>query len=283
MVEVLLTLFGIVIAYMIIGFKIVPQSQVYLVEKLGKYNRTLFPGPHLIVPFIENVKFQVSVLERQLPSRNISTITKDNVNIGVELAVLYRISEASKTFYRIQNVDQAIVTTVTGVVRSVIGKTDFDGVQTNRGEISETIQKELTDVMSEWGIVLSRVEIIDIDVDENTKEAMQLQLNAERTRRALVTEAEGKKQAAVLQADAELYTAEREADAKRVLSDANAYSLKIISQAINDGGRESVDFEMRKVYADAIKHLGNQASSKIVLLPNEIVENFSNSLKKIMK
>ena len=138
-------------------------------------------------------------------------------------------------------------------------------------------------MMSEWGIVLSRVEIIDIDVDENTKEAMQLQLNAERTRRALVTEAEGKKQAAVLQADAELYTAEREADAKRVLSDANAYSLKIISQAINDGGRESVDFEMRKVYADAIKHLGNQASSKIVLLPNEIVENFSNSLKKIMK
>ena len=98
MIEVLLTLFGIVIAYMIVGFKIVPQSQVYLVEKLGKYNRTLFPGPHLIVPFIENVKFQVSVLERQLPSRNISTITKDNVNIGVELAVLYRISEASKRF-----------------------------------------------------------------------------------------------------------------------------------------------------------------------------------------
>lgn len=283
MSTILLLIFFAVVVYIFMGVNIVPQSQVYLVEKLGRYNKTLEPGLNLIIPFIENVRFKVSILERQLPSSKISAITKDNASIEIEMAVLYRISEAARAFYRIQNVDLAIVTTVTGVVRNVIGRTEFDGVQVNRSQISESIEKDLSSVMSEWGIALSRVEIVDVEVDAKTKESMQLQLNAERTRRALVTEAEGNKQSAILVADAELYSAKRNADAKKVLADADAYSLDIISSSIKKGGSDSVNFEMRKLYADAIKSLGNQPASKIVVLPTEILDTLSSSLKQFIK
>lgn len=264
-----------IVIFFIAGVKIVPQSQNYLVERLGRYSRTLEAGLHIITPFIETVRHKVDILERQLPTREISTITLDNVTIGIHLAILYRITEASKTMYRIRDVDQAIQTTVTGVVRSVIGRTDLDGVQSNRRELSESIESELRTVMAEWGIVLSRVEIIDVKVDDETRNAMQLQLNAERTRRAMVREAEGRKESERLKADAELYTAQKQADAKKTLADAEAYAVKVVSEAIANGGASAVDFEVRKIQADAIKSLGTQQNSKLVLIPSSVLDSLS--------
>jgi regulator of protease activity HflC (stomatin/prohibitin superfamily) len=264
-----------IVIFFIAGVKIVPQSQNYLVERLGRYSRTLEAGLHIITPFIETVRHKVDILERQLPTREISTITLDNVTIGIHLAILYRITEASKTMYRIRDVDQAIQTTVTGVVRSVIGRTDLDGVQSNRRELSESIESELRTVMAEWGIVLSRVEIIDVKVDDETRNAMQLQLNAERTRRAMVREAEGRKESEKLKADAELYTAQKQADAKKTLADAEAYAVTVVSEAIANGGASAVDFEVRKIQADAIKSLGTQQNSKLVLIPSSVLDSLS--------
>ncbi len=266
---------GLIVIFFAVGVKIVPQSQNYLVERLGRYSRTLEAGLHIITPFIETVRHKVDILERQLPTREISTITLDNVTIGIHLAILYRITEAAKTMYRIRDVDQAIQTTVTGVVRSVIGRTDLDGVQSNRRELSESIESELRTVMAEWGIVLSRVEIIDVKVDDETRNAMQLQLNAERTRRAMVREAEGRKESERLKADAELYTAQKQAEAKKTLADAEAYSVKVVSEAISNGGTSAVDFEIRKIQADAIKSLGTQQNSKLVLIPSTVLDSLS--------
>jgi regulator of protease activity HflC (stomatin/prohibitin superfamily) len=122
--------------------------------------------------------------------------------------------KAENSVYRINDIDQAIKTTVTGVVRSVIGKTDLDGVQSNRRLITQAIEEELRAVTEEWGIVLSRVEIVDVEVDDETRSAMQLQLNAERNRRAVVRQAEGEREAAQLKADADLYTAQKQAEAQ---------------------------------------------------------------------
>lgn len=191
------------------GIKIVPQSENWLVERLGKFNRKLEAGLHLIIPFFESVRYKVPIQERQLPPKPINAITLDNVTISVSLAVLYRIVDASRTMYRISNVDDAILTIVNGTVRNVIGKTDLDGVQSNRRNLSEEISNDLDTVSLEWGIALTRVEILEVDVDPETKQAMQLQLNAERNRRARVREAEGQKEATQLQADAELYAAEK--------------------------------------------------------------------------
>jgi regulator of protease activity HflC (stomatin/prohibitin superfamily) len=270
------------ISFVILSVKIVPQSQNYVIERLGRYHRTLEAGLHLIVPVVDMVRHKIDILERQLPSREISTITLDNVTITVKLAILYRIVDAAKSVYRIKGIEQAIQTTVIGVVRSVIGRTDLDGVQSNRRELSEVIEDDMRVVTQEWGIILSRVEIIDVDVDEETRKAMQMQLNAERTRRALVRTAEGEKEAAQLKADAELYTSQKLAEAKKMLADAEAYSVAVVAKAIADGGESAINFEIKKIQAEAIKTLGTQENTKIVLLPAELLETLSSVVQRVV-
>ena len=271
------------LAVVFAGFSviIVPQTTNYLVERLGRYHRTLDAGLHIVIPIVETVRSRVSVLERQMDTRRISTITLDNVTISIDLAILYRVTDASRAFYRVDDMDQAIQTTVVGTVRSVIGKTDLDGVQSNRRELSDAMETELRVVSQEWGIILTRVEIIDVEVDAETRSAMQLQLNAERTRRALVREAEGKREAAQLEADAQLYAAQREAEAKRTLAEAEAFAIQVVSGSISKGGQAAIDFEVRKVNAEAIKVLGSSASSKVVVIPSDVIDVFSKAFGKI--
>lgn len=275
---VLLVFVGLVLIALKLGVKIVPQSENWLVERLGKFNRKLEAGLHLIIPFFEAVRYKVPIQERQLPPRPINAITLDNVTISVSLAVLYRIVDASKTMYRIANVDDAIMTIVNGTVRSVIGKTDLDGVQSNRRQLSEEIESDLQVVSDEWGILLTRVEILEVDVDPETKQAMQLQLNAERNRRALVREAEGKKQATELDADAQFYAAQKEAEAMKVRAEAEAYAVTVVSQAIAAGGQSAVEFEVKKIQAQAIEELGKSNNAKIVLLPSDVLSGLSGAV-----
>ncbi len=263
------------------GIKIVPQSENWLVERLGKFNRKLEAGLHLIIPFFESVRYKVPIQERQLPPKPINAITLDNVTISVSLAVLYRIVDASRTMYRISNVDDAILTIVDGTVRNVIGKTDLDGVQSNRRNLSEEISNDLDTVSLEWGIALTRVEILEVDVDPETKQAMQLQLNAERNRRARVREAEGQKEATQLQADAELYAAEKEAQARKIRADAEAYAVQAVSRAIADGGASAVEFEIRKLQAQAVQDLGKGQNGKLVLIPTDVVSSLSGALQRL--
>lgn len=262
--------------------RVVPQSQNYLVERMGKFNRTLEAGLHLIVPVFETVRHKVDILERQLPTIRITAITLDNVTIDISLAILYRVVHPARAMYRVQNVDQAIQTMVIGTVRSVIGKTDLDGVQSNRRQLSDEMETELQTVSSEWGIVLSRVEIVDVDVDAETKSAMQMQLNAERTRRALVREAEGKKEAAQLTADAELYAAQRNAEARKVVAEAEAYSVAVISKAIGEGGTAAIDLEVKKIQADAVRALSTSANAKFVLMPADVLDGLRDAAVRLL-
>ena len=264
------------------SIKIVPQSENWLVERLGKFNRKLEAGLHLIIPFFEAVRFRVPILERQLPPKPINAITLDNVTISISLAVLYRIVDASKTLYRISNVDDAIMTIVNGTVRSVIGKTDLDGVQSNRRQLSDEIEHDLQTVSEEWGIMLTRVEILEVDVDPETKAAMQLQLNAERNRRALVREAEGKKQATELDADAQFYAAQRQAEATKVKADAEAYAVTAVAKAIAAGGTSAVEFEIKKIQAQAVQELSKGSNAKIVLLPSDVMSSLSGTLSGLV-
>ena len=261
--------------------KIVPQSENWLVENLGRYNRTLQAGLHIIIPYIENVRHKVIVQETQLPPDPINAITHDNVSISVQLAILYRIVDASRTVYRIENLRLAIKTIVNGTVRSVIGKTDLDGVQSNRRHIATEIENELKLVSDEWGIVLTRIEITEVEVDEKTREAMQIQLNAERMRRGVVTQAEGEKQAIQLRADATLYESQKKAEAKKILADAEAYAVASVSKAIRDGGNSAVEFEIKKIQAGAIQELAKGTNTKLVILPSDVLSSLSGTITKI--
>ena len=260
---------------------IVPQSENWLIERLGRYHRKIEAGLHLLIPFFEVVRHKVSIQEMQQPPDPINAITLDNVSISIQLAIFYRIIDSSKTMYRIADLKTGIKTIVNGTVRSVIGKTELDGVQSNRRHIAEEIESELQAVSDEWGIKLTRVEITEVEVDEQTKEAMQVQLNAERKRRGAVTEAEGIKQATQLQADARLYSAEKEAAAKRILADAEAYAVAAVSKAISEGGASAIEFEVKKLQAHAVQSLAVGNNAKIVLVPSDVLSSLSGTIGKL--
>jgi regulator of protease activity HflC (stomatin/prohibitin superfamily) len=181
--------------------------------------------------------------------------------------------------YRIRDVDGAIATTVAGIVRAEIGKMDLDDVQANRAQLIEKIKELVEDAVDDWGIEVTRAEILDVNLDQATREAMLQQLNAERARRAQVTEAEGQKRAVELQADAELYAAEQEAKAKRVLAEAEAYATATIAEAIQQNGLEAAQYQVALKQVDALNALGQGEGKQTIVLPAAALEAFSDAFQ----
>jgi regulator of protease activity HflC (stomatin/prohibitin superfamily) len=259
--------------------KIVPQSEQHVVERFGRLRSVLGPGINMIVPFIDKIAHRISILERQLPTASQDAITRDNVLVQVDTSVFYRITEPEKTVYRIRDVDSAISTTVAGIVRAEIGKMDLDEVQANRSQLITTIKVSVEDAVDNWGIEVTRAEILDVNLDAATRAAMMQQLNAERARRAQVTEAEGKKRAVELAADAELYASEQTAKARRVLADAEAYATQVVATAINENGLEAAQYQIALKQVEAMGALGSSAGNQTVVVPAQALEAFGDAFK----
>jgi len=259
--------------------KIVPQSEQHVVERFGRLRSVLGPGINMIVPFIDRIAHKISILERQLPTASQDAITRDNVLVQVDTSVFYRITEPEKTVYRIRDVDSAISTTVAGIVRAEIGKMDLDEVQANRNQLIDTIKTTVEDAVDNWGIEVTRAEILDVNLDAATRAAMMQQLNAERARRAQVTEAEGSKRAVELSADAELYASEQTAKARRVLADAEAYATNAVAAAINENGLEAAQYQIALKQVEALGAMSAGTGSNTVLVPTEALSAFSDAFK----
>lgn len=274
---VFLALAAFVILCIFLGVRIVPQSQKHVVERFGRLRSVLGPGLNFVVPFLDRIAHQVSILERQLPNASQDAITADNVLVKVETSVFYRITEPEKTVYRIRDVDGAIATTVAGIVRSEIGKLELDQVQSNRADLIAKVREQVAVMVDDWGIEVTRAEILDVNLDEATRAAMLQQLNAERARRAQVTEAEGKKRAVELNADAELYAAEQQAKAKRVLADAEAYATNAIAEAIKANGLEAAQYNVAMKQVEALTEVARGEGKQTVLIPAQALEAFSNA------
>lgn len=278
-VLVLLALF--IIVSLVLGVRIVPQSQKYVVERFGRLRAVLGPGINLIVPFIDTVAHRVSILERQLPNSRQDAITTDNVLVQVETSVFYRIMEPEKTVYRIRDVDAAIATTVAGIVRSEIGTMELDEVQANRARLTARIREAIRDVVDDWGIEVTRAELLDVNLDDATRTAMLQQLNAERARRALVTEAEGKRRAVELASDGELYAAEQEAKARRVLADAEAYATGVIAEAISRNGLEAAQYQVALKQVEALTKVGEGAGKQTIIVPAQALDAFGDAFRML--
>ena len=256
------------------GIRIVPQSEKFVVERFGRLHSVLGPGINFIIPFLDTVKHRISVLERQLPTASQDAITKDNVLLQVETSVFYRITAPENTVYRIRDIDAAISTTVAGIVRAEIGKMDLDDVQSNRAELITTIKTLVEDAVDEWGIEVTRAEILDVNLDQATRDAMLQQLNAERARRAQVTEAEGQRRAVELAADADLYSAEQAAKARRIQADAEAYATQVVAKAIQENGLEAAQYQVALKQVEALNSLGAGSGSQTVVVPAQALEAF---------
>ncbi|WP_411957623.1 SPFH domain-containing protein [Paracoccus homiensis] len=257
--------------------RIVPQSQKFVVERFGRLRAVLGPGINFIVPFLDRVAHKISVLERQLPTSSQDAITADNVLVQVETSVFYRIIEPEKTVYRIRDIDAAIATTVAGIVRSEIGTMELDQVQSNRAQLITRIRESLANVVDDWGIEVTRAEILDVNLDEATRAAMLQQLNAERARRAQVTEAEGKRRAVELAADGELYAAEQQAKARRILAEAEAYATATIADAISKNGLEAAQYQVAMKQVDALAQIAEGQGKQTLVLPASAMDAFSDA------
>lgn len=277
LVLVLIALFIIIVIFA--GVRIVPQSEKFVVERFGRLRVVLGPGFNLIVPFLDRVAHKVSILERQLPPASQDAITSDNVLVTVEISVFYRIIEPEKTVYRIRDVDGAISTTVAGIVRSEIGHIELDQVQSNRATLIEAIRLQLADQVNDWGIEVTRTEILDVNLDEATRAAMLQQLNAERARRAQVTEAEGMKRSVELQADAELYAAEKRAEARRIEAEAEAYATEAVAVAIAKNGLEAAQYQVALKQVESLVALGGSAGRQTIIVPADALSAFSDAFR----
>tara|TARA_B100000315_G_C14567351_1_gene583654 strand:- start:849 stop:1841 length:993 start_codon:yes stop_codon:yes gene_type:complete len=278
-IALILFIFAILIVWK--GVKVVPQSHVFVIERFGKYTRTLNAGLNFIVPFLDKVAHNISVLERQLPEWSISVITKDNVEVDLKTTVFYRVTDAGKSVYRISDIDQAILTAATSIVRSAAGRLELDELQSSRESMNQEIAKNLQEAAEVWGIEITRTEIVDIEIDDQTKDAQRQQLNAERERRAAIARAEGEKRSVELSAEAKLFEAGKEAEAKKVIADAEAYAVrakaeadadqtKMLAQAIADNGQPAVNFEILKRQVEALGEIASSSNAKTLIMPTEV-------------
>ncbi|MEM9395694.1 MAG: SPFH domain-containing protein [Pseudomonadota bacterium] len=291
MEEVLLSLLGgnlvillvaaLVLISVFLGIRIVPQSEKHVVERFGRLRTVLGPGINFIVPFLDRVAHQVSILERQLPNQTQDAITSDNVLVQIDTSVFYRILEPERTVYRIRDVDGAILTTVAGIVRAEIGKMELDEVQSNRSTLIDRIKEAVADAVDSWGIEVTRAEILDVNLDQATRDAMLQQLNAERARRAAVMQAEGEKRAVELAADAELYAAEQAAKARRIEADAEAYATSVVAAAIQANGLEAAQYQVALKQVEALTGVANGQGTQTVIVPADAVEAFGNAFKML--
>ena len=282
--NIVLVVLVLLILYVVyLGIKIVPQSQVYVIERFGKYTRSLESGLTLIVPFVDRVAYKVDILERQLPAFRISVITEDNVEVGLESTVFFRVLDAGKSVYRIRDVNAAIQNTAISVIRSAAGKLELDELQSSRESMNQEIAERLTQAAEVWGVEVTRTEILDVLVDEQTKDSQRQQLNAERERRAAIAKAEGDKRSIELNADAQLYEAEKQAEAVRVTAEADAYAVKVkaeadaeqtrlLGSAIKEDGQPAIEFEIMKRQVDGITQLASSNQTKTLIIPSDVTK-----------
>jgi len=279
-----LVFFAILIIYLIyLGIKVVPQSKVFVIERFGKFTRILDSGLSIIVPFIDRVAFRVDILERQLPPFKMSVITEDNVEVELVSTVFFRVLDAAKSVYRIRNIDLAIENTAISIIRSAAGKLELDDLQSSREAMNQEIAARLTKAAEVWGVEVTRTEILDVLVDEKTKESQRQQLNAERERRATIAKAEGDKRSVELKADAQLYEAQKEAEAVKVQADADAYAIKIkaeadaeqtrvIAEAISNDGQPAINYEIMKRQVEGLADIASSNQTKTLVVPSDITK-----------
>ncbi|MDV2116682.1 SPFH domain-containing protein [Alcaligenes faecalis] len=262
------------------GVKVVPQGQQWTVERFGRYTRTLTPGLSLLVPFMDRVGRKLKMMESVLDVPSQSVISRDNVAVTADGVVFYRIDNAAQAAYEIDHLELAIVNLTTTNLRSVLGSMELDHMLSNREVINDRLLAAVDAATTPWGVKVTRVEIRDLNMAPELQEAMNLQMTAERHRRAAVTkasgqkeaevlQAEGEKQAAVLRAEGEKQAAILRAEAREREAEAEARATREVSEAIKSGDVQALQYFVGLKYVEALREVGTGPNSKLVLMPLE--------------
>ena len=304
-----LVIFGIIaliaILYVLVGFTIVQQSETRVVERLGKYHRTLQSGINFILPIIDRARPVYSRYERSgidgtvvvtklsdkidlreqvydFPKQ--SVITKDNVTTTINALLYFQIVEPVKAVYEIDNLPNAIEKLTQTTLRNVIGELELDETLTSRDTINSKLRAVLDDATNKWGVKVNRVELQDITPPESVRRSMEQQMQAERERRAKVLEARGQKEAMILQSEGEkesqinqaeaerqtqILKAQGDADARILQATAEAEAIRKVAEAIASTKTDPATYMLVSRYIETLKEMAAGGDSKLVYLPYE--------------
>jgi regulator of protease activity HflC (stomatin/prohibitin superfamily) len=274
--------------------KIINEKNEALVERLGSYNKKLTPGLNFIFPFVDRIVYRETIRERVIDIPPQSCITKDNVAITVDAVVYWKIVDMEKAYYKVENLRDAMVNLVLTQIRAEIGKLELDETFTARAEINEILLRELDIATDPWGVKVTRVELRDIMPSRAVQESMELQMAAERKKRAAILNSEGErdaainsaqgkaqarildaealKKAAILEAEAEKQAIILEAEAQNqqqiLRAKGTAEALQIITEKLKNDPkvREALQFLLAQNYLDMGKEIGSSESAKVLFM-----------------
>ncbi|GLJ60136.1 MULTISPECIES: SPFH domain-containing protein [Microbacterium] len=263
-----------VITILVRSIRIVPQSDSVIVERLGKYHRTLFGGPHLIVPFIDRARTRVDLREQVVTFPPQQVITEDNLSVAVDTVVYFRVTDPRSATYEIANylgaVEQLTITTL----RNVVGSLNLEEALVSRDVINGKLSAVLDEATGQWGIKVSRVELKAIDPPATLQDAMEKQMRAERDRRAAILTAEGQKQSQVLVAEgarqAAILKAEGDKQAQVLRAQGESEAITTVFHAIHEGRPD--DKLLAYQYLQTLPKIAEGEASKLWIIPSELTE-----------
>ncbi len=251
------------------GIKIVPQGEEWIVEKLGKFSRTLQPGLNIIIPYVDNVRQRISTRDIIMDIPQQEVITKDNAVIRTNAIAFVRVTNPKDALYGVEDFKLAIANLIMTTLRSIIGEMKLDEALSNRESIKAKLKENIIDDVADWGVTVKSVEIQDINPSGSMQDSMERQAAAERERRAIETTAEGNKNAAILEAQGKLEAAKLEAQAQISLADASAQAMTMIAKA-TDGKELPAMFLLGDRYINTLEKMTQSANSKFVVYPADI-------------
>jgi regulator of protease activity HflC (stomatin/prohibitin superfamily) len=262
--------------------KIVPQKQVKIIERLGKFHRAADAGLNIIVPFIDSVRDTIDLREQITKIEPQPVITRDNVTMEVDAVIYSVIVDPVRATYEVQNLRWGLEQLTLSALRNVIGQLDLDHTLASRDTTNAQLRAALDTATQQWGVKVMRIELKNITPPEEIRLTMEKQMTAERTRRAVVTTAEGEKAAAILRAEgqkqsqivtaegskqAAILAAEGQAEARLRVADAEAKAIQMVAQAIGTAGNPA-QYLIAQRYLESLSSIATGAQ-KLVFLPFE--------------
>ncbi len=257
--------------------KVIPQARAGVVERLGRYHRTLEPGLTIVSPFIDRVRPLVDLREQVVNFKPQSVITEDNVVVGIETVLYFTVTEARSATYEIANPLQAIEQLTVTTLRNVIGGLTLEATLTARENVNTELRTVLDEATGKWGIRINRVEIKSVDPPADIKTAMEKQMRAERDRRAAILTAEGEKQAQILTAEGEKQSAVLKAEGARqaaiLRADGEAKAIATVFDAIHKGDADKKLLSYQ--YLQMLPELARGEANTVFVIPSEFSQAFA--------